>query len=359
MFRRAISLSMRNTSSFFRVSSRSFSSVRPFLPKKSVSPSIEKLLQSYGDDFLMIKSADFDGAGTAGDRKRGTHLVLKKSVSKRFEDLKIYNLMDFSKAIISGMGEGKFNHIISILKSLAENDSRIAERYNNSPDLIQQDAKAIHKDFIEHGPGIIYQYATPNPGIPELFKYCRSLGIQCNLQTAYGTAEADAFQKRMAEEGAIFDGRVCGSDVISQRPWPSMLNRLRSNTVPEHFPHQRIVFGDTTKDALAALTAGSWFVGLPAYSALLPNDFETLCIKNQIEARKSIADELAQHGAHYVINPENPEDPNTLTDAMKVILPHIELRMRRGEMPSLLGVIRPAHEETLTDKIENAFRFTR
>ena len=157
----------------------------------------------------------------------------------------------------------------------------------------------------------------------------KSKEIKLILQTAYGNAEADAFEAKMREYNVEFAYRVTSSDVKNPRDFPAMLHKCLDTL--GLYPWEVVVLGDTPADMRAA--RGFWSIGLPDHSAFLRSG--DLPPEEMHKEKMRVGEMLTNNGAEYVLLDSNWREPKSLTEKVSSTIAHIESRMENGCFPHM------------------------
>jgi len=186
----------------------------------------------------MIKLVVFDMAGTTVDEDN----VVYKTIQKALQDAEFPVSLD--EVLQFGAGKEKLQAIQDILKEVFDTKD-------------EETANKIHQSFrtlLE----VAYDQLNVKPvsGAEEVFKYLKSKGIFCILNTGYDTKTAHVLLRKLDwDQTGVVDGVVTASDVSRSRPYPDMIeSAMRMAGVKD--PLEVIKVGDSAIDIEEGQNAG-------------------------------------------------------------------------------------------------------
>jgi phosphonoacetaldehyde hydrolase len=264
-----------------------------------------------------LKAVVFDWAGTVVDHgSLGPMGVFVEA----FAEFGVKITIDEARG---PMGIAKRPHVAALLAM-----PRIAEEWRRTRGHhpTDDDVDAVYRVFVPKNIAVASLYADLVPGVADVVRRLRDLGLKIGSTTGYTHEIMDEIAPLAAKQGFAPDCLVCTGDTPDGRPTPFMLYKAFLDLAV--WPASACVKVDDTEVGIAeGLNAGCWTVGvavtgnvfglsLADTKALSPHEFRA---RRQIAAAR-----LAGAGAHYVID--------GVADLMPVI-GEIEGRLARGERP--------------------------
>ncbi len=187
---------------------------------------------------MEIKLVVLDMAGTTVDENNIVYKTLHQVINKAGYNVQLKDVL------IKGAGKEKYNAIIDIIK----NDE-------NAVNIM--DAKQIHSYFkIALASAYTSFLIKPQPGVMDLFSYCKKNNIKTVLNTGYDRLTAVSILKKLNWVlGETFDGLVTASDVNRNRPFPDMIF-LAMQQFGITDPNKLVKVGDSCIDIEEGKNAG-------------------------------------------------------------------------------------------------------
>ncbi|MCS6907270.1 MAG: phosphonoacetaldehyde hydrolase [Anaerolineales bacterium] len=223
----------------------------------------------------------------------------------------------------SGMGLMKKEHLWTIL-----NRPQVAQAWQEvkgSPPS-EADVESLFAEFTTMQIGVLRQYTIPIRGLSETVSDLRRRKLKIGSTTGYLREMMEVVLPEAKKHGYAPDALVCPDEVPAGRPYPWMIYQ---NLIQlQVYPAEAVVkVGDTLPDIEEGLNAGLWTVGLALSGNLLglsETEMAALSAEELAAKRETIAKQLYQSGAHYVIDGIWDLPP---------VLDEIQQRLARGERP--------------------------
>lgn len=270
---------------------------------------------------MQLKAIIFDWAGTVVDFGSLCPVeAFRAAFAERAVEVSIRDVQRF-------MGIRKREHIQSILNLPAVSARwwALQGRGPNGQDLDELYERAEHL-LIE----TVTSFATPIPHALEAVEQARKLGLKIGSSTGYTSPMMERLAPAARKHGYRPDFWVASDQVAHGRPWPWMIFRNM-----EHLqvcpPATVVKVGDTVADVEEAKNAGVWSVAVVESSSVVgksPAELETLTASKRRTAFQHARTQLAEAGAHFVINNLSELD---------VVLEQIGERLDKGQNPPQLN----------------------
>jgi phosphonoacetaldehyde hydrolase len=219
------------------------------------------------------------------------------------------------------MGLAKRDHIrrLLLLPGVCEAWRRLRGRLPTEEDLSE-----IYGRFVPLQLAVLRNYSALIPGVVESVARFRKRGLKIGSTTGYTRAMLDLLLEESAKAGYRPDASVSPEEVRSARPAPFMVyeNAVRLAVSPLAAIAK---VGDTPADIEEGLNAGVWAIGVAATGnamGLPLAEFRALPREAQQARIESARAELAQAGAHYVVDSVAELDP---------VLDDIDRRLESGQ----------------------------
>lgn len=254
-----------------------------------------------------VNAVIFDWSGTTVDYGCMAPAIAFKNVFKNCGlDIPI-------KQIRSFMGLPKREHIQKILQ-LDDVVKSWFGKFDRKPD--KNDLDNLYNAFEPQLFAILEKYSKPVPGVSNLVKNLKSMGIKIGSTTGYTKEMMKIVLKEASRCSYEPDCVVTPEDTGGGRPMPWMcfLNLIKLKVYP---PCTVIKVGDTISDILEGINAGMWSVGVIKGSNELGlsedevNEYD----KNKLnQLINEVRDNYISNGAHFVI-----EEISDLENIIKII----------------------------------------
>jgi len=242
-----------------------------------------------------ISTIILDWAGTTVDY--GSFAPVSAFI-KAFEFYGITPTMDETRA---PMGIEKRAHVAKML----DGERLTAEwTYKHGRSHTEKDIDEIYSRFEPALFEILENFADPLPGVLDVVKKIRDMGIVIGSTTGYTKAMMDVIAPLAKEKGYSPDCLVCPEDVGYGRPYPYMiwrnLEKLKVSDI-----RGVVKVGDTVADIEEGQNAGCVSVGVIKGSSVLGLNEKELSEKSNIDAAVLLRDakrKFISAGADYVID---------------------------------------------------------
>ena len=223
----------------------------------------------------------------------------------------------------SGMGLMKKDHLRLIL-----NRPAVAQAWQQLKGSLpsEADVERLFAEFSTLQGEVLRHYTTPIRGLAETLADLRARKLKIGSTTGYLREMMEIILPEAQKQGYAPDALVCPDEVPAGRPYPWMIYQ---NLIQlQVYPAEAVVkVGDTLPDIEEGLNAGLWTVGLALSGNLLglsEDEMKALPPAELAARRAVITKQLAQSGAHYVIDGIWELSP---------VLDDIQCRLARGERP--------------------------
>ena len=222
------------------------------------------------------------------------------------------------------MGLGKWDHI-KTLGELPEVDARWKRQFGQSMDDSTVDT--IYETFMPLQKNKVAEFAKPITGVLEVINFLKSQGIKIGSCSGYPQEVMEVLVEASEQHGYVPDCWVASDSVPAGSrpgPWMALQNVIKlgvSNVAA------CIKFDDSEPGITEGANAGMWTVAIALTGnavGLTESEWTDLSLAEQEQLATKARFELAQSGAHYVID--------SLADALPVIQ-DISSRIARGERP--------------------------
>lgn len=265
-----------------------------------------------------LKAVVFDWAGTVIDF--GSHAPMGAFV-RLFEQFGVAITVDEARV---PMGLPKWDHI----KALGL-QPRVAAAWQASHSRAFNDADVdqLYEVFTPMNAASVRDHAGLVPGVAELMRELRSVGLKVGSTTGYNRPIAEVMAPLAATQGFAPENMVCADDLPISRPSPMAMYKtfLDLGVWPAHAV---VKVDDTVPGLLEGRHAGCWSV------AVLASGNAMGLTAAQWQAMEGRAKEQARTEARAKLTSATPDYfIDTVADLMAV-LQDIEQRLDRGEYPT-------------------------
>ena len=225
------------------------------------------------------------------------------------------------QAARAGMGLMKKDHLRMILAQ-----PEVAQAWHVAHDAAATDGDVdrLFERFVPLQLSVLESYAEPIPGLEAVLADLRARNLRIGSTTGYTRPMMDVLLPVSQKNGYSPDCVVCPDEVPAGRPFPWMCYQ---NAIQlQVFPMEALVkVGDTLVDVEEGLNAGMWTVGVSLTGNLLglgEHEVQALTTEERQGAARRIGAQLAQAGAHYII--EGIWDLPAVLDRIQASLAHGE-----------------------------------
>jgi phosphonoacetaldehyde hydrolase len=211
------------------------------------------------------------------------------------------------------MGANKRDHLIAMLKNP---EVAAAWKTTHGRDWNDHDIDTMYEEFIPVQLQAIEKHADLVPGLVEVVREIRELGIRIGGTTGYFRQAADSILNLASKSGFAPDVNICADDVPEGRPAPWMIYRVMERL--KIYPASNVVnVGDTIADIKSGVAAGCWSVGVcdsSSVTGLSVEQYRKLSSNEQQSRLDATARTFFDAGCHAVLNSmkELPALINTL-----------------------------------------------
>ena len=199
------------------------------------------------------------------------------------------------------MGLPKKDHIRGILST-----PRIREAWTSLYGAVPQESEvdAMYEQFIPLQFSCLAQNSSVIPGVAHAVESFRTRGLKIGSTTGYTRGMLDMLVDSAAQEGYTPDCHITPGEAGAGRPHPFMMYACAIRL--QVYPMAAIAkIGDTPADIKEGLNAGAWSIGVAATGngiGLTQSEFNSLSEQQRQQRLESARTELAQAGAHFVID---------------------------------------------------------
>ncbi|GAA4046030.1 phosphonatase-like hydrolase [Nonomuraea soli] len=199
----------------------------------------------------MIDLAVLDIAGTTVEEHGAVYVALEQAV-------RAAGGQPGAGDIQRWMGADKREAIAALL-ALPETDASLVGGVGRSA----ADASLVEATFADFRARLDHLYRerppAPLPGVPEALARLREAGVKVALTTGFDRDVTSGLLKHLGWDEGVLDAMVCVDDVAAGRPAPYMIFRAMELTGVRS-TERVLVAGDTTRDLEAGTNAGAGYV---------------------------------------------------------------------------------------------------
>jgi phosphonoacetaldehyde hydrolase len=201
-----------------------------------------------------------------------------------------------------------------------------AWKERNGRPFTDSDVDRLHELFLPMTLAAVAQRAALVPGALQVVNDLRGRGLKIGSTTGYDRATMEALLPLAAAQGYAPDCVVTATDLPLGRPSPLMMYQCFIEL--QVWPASAVVKVDDTAPGVAeGVSAGAWTIGVSTTGSTFgfsAEDAAAMPAEEFATRRRAAEDELADAGAHYVIDSVRE---------LPAVLELIERRLAAGERP--------------------------